>query len=758
MAGQSHTIPLRDGWTAATSTDALRRSFADPSEVDAPAAQDWHPIDVPGHWQRCEAFEDREGPLLYRHRFDSPGPATGLESDVFAGRWWLNLEGVFYTSDIWLDGDLLGDTEGYFAPHDFEVTEQLTRASEHLLGAEVSCSPVSDPRRKRNLTGAYQHSDSLDDTRNPGGLWGAVTLSRTGPVRIERHRVLCSEANPSSASLVIKLTLDSLLPRQVVLRATVAGHEHTLVAPLAAGETTHELTLNITNPVLWWPRSLGDPVLHDLTVEVLLPEDDPEYGAVAAEGGTSDRLRLRTGFRAVQRDGWCWSVNGERLFLKGANQPPLRRFPAEETPEVVRRMVAAARSANLDLLRFCGHVPTDAVLDACDEAGLLAWVDMPLQWGYHRSVRPQALVQARRLVDLHGHRPSIVTWCAHNEPFAVRGHPPLRLGPVKRGWRFLRGVGAQQLPSWDRSILDPAVQRVLRSSDPTRPVEAHSGVLPHLPLLSGSDSHIAAGWRFGTVGDLRRIAAAVPRVVRFVSAFGAQSVPEDSAFCGPERFPDLDWQDLRDHHGIDLPAFERHVPPERFADFEGWKRASQAYQADLLCRQVADLRRIKYRPAGGFSVHFLADGDEMVSNSLVGVDGTPKPALRALGEACSPVLVVADRLGAALRPGERVTLEVHLVSDLRDPVKGVVLAEIEVAGLRVRRGWTGAVGPDEVVRVGTLELEVPGTGERDRTPSQEGARLAEDGTHVLWLRLTFEGGGHRSEWFETARIIRPGGG
>ena len=38
------------------------------------------------------------------------------------------LDGVFYTSDVWLDGTYLGDTEGYFFPHAFEVTDALAAA------------------------------------------------------------------------------------------------------------------------------------------------------------------------------------------------------------------------------------------------------------------------------------------------------------------------------------------------------------------------------------------------------------------------------------------------------------------------------------------------------------------------------------------------------------------------------------------------------------------------------------------------------
>ena len=43
-------------------------------------------------------------------------------------------------------------------------------------------------------------------------------------------------------------------------------------------------------------------------------------------------------------------------------------------------------------------------------------------------------------------------------------------------------------------------------SDGSRPVVAHSGVWPHLPQLSGTSTHLWAGWRWGIgfLGGARR--------------------------------------------------------------------------------------------------------------------------------------------------------------------------------------------------------------------------------------------------------------
>ena len=120
---------------------------------------------------------------------------------------------------------------------------------------------------------------------------------------------------------------------------------------------------------------------------------------------------------------WIASVNGERLFLKGSNHGPTRMALAEATPAELARDVELAGDAGLDLLRIHAHITRPELYDAADRAGLLLWQDFPLQWGYARGIRKQAVRQAEAAVDLLGHHPSIAVWCGHNEPMADRERP-----------------------------------------------------------------------------------------------------------------------------------------------------------------------------------------------------------------------------------------------------------------------------------------------------------------------------------------------
>jgi beta-mannosidase len=676
-------------WRAALADEALRRSWQDDAFDDS----GWEAVAVPGHWRSVAAFADTDGPLLYRRSFDGPAPPAGRRA-------WLTFEGLFYQGDVWLDGTYLGDTEGYFAPHTFEVTDALRARGEHHLAVEVTCSRPDDLTAKRNLTGVFQHWDCLDPDWNPGGIWRPVAVTETGPVRIARLRAVCRDATAERAVLVLRATLESDAARTVCVRSAIGGIDDQSDRPLAAGANDLEWTITVEQPELWWPRALGAPVLHDLEVAVVLTDE---------EGGeVSDTRRLRTGLRQVRLRSWVASVNGERLFLKGSNQGPTRMALAEATPKELARDVDLACEAGLDLLRVHAHITRPELYDAADRAGLLLWQDLPLQWGYARGVRKQAVQQAIAAVDLLGHHPSIAIWCGHNEPMAIENDPDTWGDPKALRRLALKAAAAQQLPTWNKTVLDRSVKRALEKADGSRPVIAHSGVLPHPPQLDGTDSHLYFGWYHGHERDLPGFLRAVPRMGRFVSEFGAQAVPTSADFCEPHRWPDLDWDRLGRTHALQRAVFDRHVPPDEFATFDGWRDATQAYQAELVRRHIETLRRLKYRPTGGFAHFCFADGHPAVTWSVLGHDRAPKAAFAALREACRPVIVVADRMPATLTAGQALALDVHVVSDLRAPVPDAeVTACLEWEGGGRAWTWHGDVPADGCERVGTVQIVVP---------------------------------------------------
>jgi beta-mannosidase len=681
-------VDLTGVWRVLPADDDLRR---DGIGVDVDDSG-WPELVVPGHWRDHPDFVDHDGPFLYRRRYEQSEPPPGR-------RRWITLDGVFYQGDVWLDGAYLGDPEGYFFPHTYDITALSGIGTEHTVAVEVTCAPQRSHRGRRNVTGVFQYWDGIDRGWNPGGLWRPVKIYDTGPVRVDRLRVLCRDADATRAHILLTARLDSDAPRAVTVRTLVDGEPVAeLERRVATGLNEVAWNVDVTEPALWWPRGLGEQAMTTVSVEVW------------ADGVRSDRRKRRTGLRTVAWNDWKCSVNGERLFLKGANVLPSRADLAHATRDDQAALVGRAVEAGLDCLRVHGHIAPRGLYDAADRAGLLLLQDFPLQWAYSRSVRGAAVEQARAAVDTLGHHPSIVQWNAHNDPVAVAVGIEGPSGGAKA--RYLLG---QQLPTWNKSVLDRWVKRAFERADPTRLTVPHSGVLPHLPLLDGTDSHFYFGWFHGDATDIERLAQRVPRLVRFLSEFGAQAAPSgpgpefiDDALAG-RTWPDLDWDVLAQRYGLQKWVFDERVPPESFATFEQWRQASQVYQAELIKHHIELLRRIKYRPAGGFALFSLNESAPLVGWGVLDSDDRPKLGWHALRHACAPVLVAADRPPAIVEPGDTVALDVHVVNDLRDALDAEVTATLRWAGGSRQWSFGGEVGADSVAKVAQLRFDVPHT-------------------------------------------------
>jgi beta-mannosidase len=440
----------------------------------------------------------------------------------------------------------------------------------------------------------------------------------------------------------------------------------------------------------------------------LVAADSDRQGAGDGTAEVSHRRGVRIGLRHVELHHWALKVNGERLFTKGINLGPGRPDPAG--PGAAATVVAdvhRAREAGLDLLRVQGHVAPPELYDAADGTGMLLWQDLPLEGGYARGTRGQAVRQARLAVQVLGHHPSVALWCGHHDPDDVDAPLPFPLPEDNSPTGWFGRLAAAQLPSWNRSILDRSIRRALSKADKTRPVVTHSWVLPHLPQIDGTDTELSLGWRDGNERDLPALAAALPRLVRFVGAFGSQSLPAGADRNLGKGWPDLDWDQLA-ALGADRTAFERHLPPATFGSFEEWLEAGQRYQASLLRHHIEHLRRLKYRPTTGFTYGLLADAVPAASVALLDHTRTAKLGWPVLAEACRPVVVTADRLPPVVSPGDILRFDVHVVSDLHR-----VLPEARVSARLCWPGgdrwwrWGGEIPADRCVRVGRVDFEVP---------------------------------------------------
>lgn len=698
---------LSGPWRVHPLDDRLRRVGADDDLDD----RSWPTLDVPGHWGQQSDFDAHQGPLLHRRHFTHRRPEP-------PERLWLRFDGILSSAEVWMDGSYIGDTTGYFARHQMEITDLARRREDHLLAVEVACPPPGGDTNRISLTGALQ-SGPLAPPGNPGGIWRPVSVVSTGPVAIRHARLLCLSANERRATILVRLVLDAATGTEVRIDTSVTGPDGSSAGGsverhrLASGENRIEWTVTIDDPQLWWPAALGSQPLYEVAVAVRTDSDTDR-----TPGGTvSDRRQWLTGLREIEVDRFIWQVNGERLFVKGIAYGPPHRFLGSVPDHRFGDDVRAAASAGLDLLRVSAHIAPESLYREADQAGLLIWQDLPLLGSHSSRIRPAVRALARAAVDALGHHPSIGLWCGHTEP----GGRPVTGSNAGRG----RWIARQVLPGWNRSILAPLIGRELRSADRTRRVVARSGTLPGPEDPTSSDTHLWLGWHVGRLGDLPELLRRWPRLATFPGGIGAQS-----ATLGPAISPHTAGTRAEHQTGeaeptwstADSAAFDRYVPVGAYPDGPSWAAATRAYQADLLRFHIETLRRLKYRPTGGFCLMSLADPEPAGGFGILDVERNPKPALDVVTDACRPVVVIADQPPRVIVPHQPVELEIHAVSDLRVPLTGVrVTARARWqhdTGGPSRAGdrewgwsqatiWDGDLEADGCARIGRFRFEAP---------------------------------------------------
>ncbi len=700
-------------WRAAVVDDELRRTGADPGLDDG----HWPVVPVPGHWSAYPDVDGRDGPVLYRSRFKNRDLGCHEPehwSQEPGKRYWLRFDGVMSGSEVWLDGRYLGDTVGYFAPHRFEITDQLRRRSEHVLAVDVSCPAGGglddENRTKVALTGSLQ-TGPLAPPGNPGGLWRPVFVDTTGPIAIRHSRLLCTGADDMRATLQIRLVMDAAASSTATLTTTVGEPAGDPTDPdryrlltrsqqtrdLAAGENRLEWTVDIDDPMLWWPAALGKQPLYRVEVTVT------ENASSGASPPVSDARAWTTGLRAVELDDFVFRCNGERQFLTTVAYGPAGPHLGDVSARQFTQDLAAARDAGFAMVRVFGHITRPEFYEEADRTGMLLWQDLPLVGGYSSKVRRAVKTTVREAVDVVGHHPSIVIWGGHLTPNGeLFGLPdPDRTGLPSERNRTVRRMARHVLPNWNRSILDSIIGRELGKMDPARPVVARSGVLPSVGGPHRSDSHLWLGWRTGTARDVSRVFARWPRLASFPGGIGTQTAaPGAWPLTAPE------WSTA------ERASFERYVPRRAYGDGESWAAATETYQCEVLRSHIETIRALRYRPSGGFCITALVDPEPTGGFGLLDTRRRAKPAYNTVTDACRPVVVLAQRLPLTMVPGQILSLDIHVDSDLRRSLDDAVVSVV-VSGpdwppeLIQHHGFRGTIPGDETTMVGTVTITVP---------------------------------------------------
>ena len=432
MAGTA----LNRGWKFI----AFEPGGGDPLALSAAAldTSSWQPLDLPG---------DVNAALVRDGRMPDPDVGdNGRRCYWVTGReWWLRREfvceerkcdersvlccdGIDGHVDLYLNGRALGRMENTFRPHRFDVKGVLADGPNVLLMRfqaidDVLGGPRSDElagwRERRALMRKPQFAFGWDWAPTlPGiGVMGGVWLEQgSGPRLLD-----ASVRTHCSGRLDFKFRVNvAARDAGCHLRLKITGHgvevEERVGRP---GRCFSHKSVQIDHPALWWPRGMGAPALYDYTV------------ALVVDGGVVETRSGRLGIRemAVEEDPFTpeagpgisfWlTVNGRRVFCKGANWVPLHKWPAEVAAESYRFYVGKAAEAGFNMLRVWGGglYERDVFYDLCDEAGIMVWQDfMFASAGYPVDrLREEIIAEATHQIRRLRNHACIALWCGCNE-------------------------------------------------------------------------------------------------------------------------------------------------------------------------------------------------------------------------------------------------------------------------------------------------------------------------------------------------------
>lgn len=311
------------------------------------------------------------------------------------------------------------------------------------------------------------------------GIWKPIYLESFNSAAIDNIHYVQLSQSEQEATFNAQVTLNGAKegPATIIL-SNEAGTEYAKSdIELTKGIQTVSVPFKIANPELWWPNGMGKgkPKLYPITAMVLVD------GKKAAE--SSARLGVRTIELIREPDSvgesFYFKVNGEPLFIKGANMIPQDVFLPNITPERQQKMVDIAVEANMNMLRVWGGgiYEDDDFYNACDENGIMVWQDFPFAcafypWDdkFYASVTEEATQNVRRLRN----HPSLAIWCGNNEIDEAWHKWGYKEDSKNYPWTDQEKKDIRK--GIDDLFFDTVIPNVLAAEDTTRPYHPSSPV------------------------------------------------------------------------------------------------------------------------------------------------------------------------------------------------------------------------------------------------------------------------------------------
>ncbi len=472
------------------------------------------------------------------------------------------------------------------------------------------------------------------------GIWEPVTLKAWDKAQLVTIHTQQNVLNDTEAKLTSTFEVEATAGEKAQLAINIDGKQlASKEVQLKEGTHTYPVEFTIKNPQRWWSNGLGEAHLYEL------------QGQVTTSAGTESfehTLGLRT-IELVREDdevgrSFYFKLNGQPVFMKGANYIPNDVFLDRVSPEKYEHIIKSAADCHFNMLRVWGGgiYEKEIFYDLCDQYGILVWQDFmfacnmyPGDPEFLESVKHEADYNVRRLRN----HPSIALWCGNNEILAAwfgwgwkEDNEKSQPEGAKAMWQAYKDIFLDVLPS------------AVDEHDPDRQYWASSpqaGDTIRTNKIDG-DEHDWRIW-FQDVPFITYHDGAA----RFVSEYGFQSFPELKTvkkYALPEDY-DINSEVMKSHQRsfIGNGAIKRYMDNyyRNPKDFESFLYVGLLLQAEGI-RTGIEGHRINMPTTMGSLYWQLNDVWPVASWSSIDYFGNWKALQYFTRKAFAPIMAVPD--------------------------------------------------------------------------------------------------------------------
>lgn len=673
------------------------------------------------------------------------GPATQVYESTFnidelpddTQVMYICFKGADYIAEVYINGEFVGEHEGFFSPFEFEISEYI-KMGENTLKVKLK----NDFRYNgdNSLGGERLEGDKLYAATGLGwddaelgwhhcpagmGIYNDVYVE----VRNKRHihdvfvRPLiekkCAEVwieventEYKKKDVSVKYSIygqnfkETVVENQIFTPATVRtvglGDSLTeaevkdilgkaIPAPTQKGVNLYKFTVPMENIRLWEPQK---PYLYRLNLELICDDE------------VTDSHSCQFGMREFKQDleakpYGMFYLNGKKIRLRGANTMGFEQQDVMNGDyDQLIDDILLAKICNMNFWRLTQRPVQKQVYEYCDMLGFMTQTDLPIFGCVRRPKVCEAIRQAEEMERFIRNHPCNVIVSYINEPFPNAQNNPHR--------HLLRPEMEQFFASCDF---------VVRLNNPDRVIKHVDG--DYDPPTEGMpDNHCYPTWYNGHGIDIGKLHKGYWMPVKPDWHYGCGEFGTEGLECVEvmtKYYPEawlkepFDPQNIKFAQTADLHYFFYDTPHS----MEEWVEKSQKYQAFATQMMTEAFRRD--RNMISFAIHLFIDAwPSGWMKTIMDCERNPKQAYFTYRNCLEPVHISLRTDRFTYTAGEEACVEVLVCNDTNNSADNLTMHyEVYDETGRILSGSTDARMLDcDVTYISDVVFKAPQTADR----------------------------------------------